>query len=720
MTAAHCLRNVSSKDDILVYLNQHEVPSALVSKRPVGVLSFVIHPEYQMNNSHKMYNDMAIIRLQNPMNTTEVTPVCLSSSDSDIESYNQTLFVTGYGVQGQNIFGRLVGPLVLQEAQTTLITREACKRQYPSMELPSSKQFCAGNSKSGWTCSGDSGGPVSIRKNGKVVQVGIVSFGPQACNTNGFTHANVFEKISGHLEFIRKHTKVSRICSDVSKKKLLTNTRRYLGDHQERLREDQLLSCVCGDNSRSRGNRKPWHVILESTDYSSYNSRPLECDGIVISDRHIISPIECVDNRRLFVRRGVSESSSKMSVRTVHVPNHRRRFAVIELNEPMTFDDEFGPICLANFDTRPGDLLTAEGIEVSPQTVRQRRCYNEDSTVCTECVDDRDFIVTEKDRLEYLIGVDEWFRKERSCWLSNYDSKFAKISDFYSFIKDATREAKWCPSRHHLIASSSSRTNVCQCGLERTVPRIGWSGSAVSRGKYPWIVSVVNKNVSPVKGCAGTLISDRHILTAARCLDKVTYSSSSLDKLEVTMNAYTDEERQRMPMSQVDRIFKHPKYNARNFEYDIAIIKLRRPLPRDDRLVTICLPTAFSSRSTYRFQGWGFSANKNNNGVYGSKNLNEITVKRYDDSYCKTFFGSLFNSQDICAGQCVSSVGDGGSPLSEVNSRGRYIQVGVSQATYPGCEKGVQGPDSFESVFKNIDWIQETIYDGQLCNDAFS
>jgi secreted trypsin-like serine protease len=723
LTAAHCLKDVTSEEDIQVYLGLHEVPSSLFASKnlmSIPVSSFVIHSDYNKDSHYRMYNDIALIRLRSPINTTRsLSHICLSPLESDITTHADTLFVTGFGVKGQ--VGSLVDPLVLQEANTYPIKTESCRKQYPSMEISTEKQFCAGNSSSGWTCTGDSGGPVSIRKDGKIFQVGIISVGPQFCNKKGFTHSNVFEKISGHRDFIEKYAHGSVCFGGIEiKKRYYTPNRVTSGINYDRVQEHQMLKCVCGDTTKIKGNRKPWNVIIEATNY--YSDAPLTCDGVIISDRHVIAPHECVNNKQLFVRRGTSETSSKMAVSSVHIPNNPRRFAVVELREPMQFDDDVSPVCLANFNTQPGHLLAAQGTQAFPQFVRQQGCNREASTVCTECVTERDFIVTEKETLEYLIGVDDWYQSNFYC-SSSYDiTKFTRISDFYSFLKETTRDAKWCPSKYHLIANNSRTVKndygPCQCGLPSTVSRIAYSGRPSEKGKYPWIVSLVNKNVNPARGCAGTIISDRHILTAARCLNHVTNFRNSLDKLEVTMNAYTDDDRQIMPKSEVMQVSIHPRYNARNFEYDIAIIKLMLPMMTDGGFSPICLPKGPSAENSYKFAGWGFSANRNNNGRYGSKNLNEITVIKYSDSYCRSVFGSLYNNQDICAGMCISSVGDGGSPLSEVNSRGRYIQVGISQATYPGCARGLRGPDSFESVNKNLNWIHDTISDGLMCNDA--
>merc|ERR1719187_1641056 len=69
---------------------------------------------------------------------------------------------------------------------------------------------------------------------------------------------------------------------------------------------------------------------------------------------------------------------------------------------------------------------------------------------------------------------------------------------------------------HLLVAptlqfSVESRAEECNCGKENVANRIS-GGSYASPNQYPWMVRLQ-------MGCGGSLISDRHVLTAYHCVD---------------------------------------------------------------------------------------------------------------------------------------------------------------------------------------------------------
>jgi len=85
------------------------------------------------------------------------------------------------------------------------------------------------------------------------------------------------------------------------------------------------------------------------------------------------------------------------------------------------------------------------------------------------------------------------------------------------------------------------------------------------------------------------------------------------------------------------------------------------------------MPDTSVISNSFRFVGWGKSANPYHNGKYGSKRLNDITITKNQDSRCRAIYRNQFNAGDICAGTCVTSVGDGGGPLIETLYGGRPV-----------------------------------------------
>lgn len=68
-----------------------------------------------------------------------------------------------------------------------MVTREKCQRWFDLIEMEvTERMICAGN-ENGNSCKGDSGGPVTTElPDGKVVQVGVVSWGKNQCGAYGY------------------------------------------------------------------------------------------------------------------------------------------------------------------------------------------------------------------------------------------------------------------------------------------------------------------------------------------------------------------------------------------------------------------------------------------------------------------------------------------------------------------------------------------------------
>ncbi|XP_064458616.1 uncharacterized protein LOC135368969 [Ornithodoros turicata] len=197
LSAAHCFQGQRSTQTYGVRLGQIRYDEGPVYK----VERFVVHEDYVRR---QYYNDIALIRLAEPVPLALIRPVCLPTPVMARQNLiGREATVLGWG---DTMFG---GPRsdTLQEVNgLPIVDVRKCNESYSKLRgNPFSrgitKEFiCAGLMQGGKdACQGDSGGPLMLEHEGRWTAVGIVSFGYR-CGEPGFP--GVYTRISRHLRWI--------------------------------------------------------------------------------------------------------------------------------------------------------------------------------------------------------------------------------------------------------------------------------------------------------------------------------------------------------------------------------------------------------------------------------------------------------------------------------------------------------------------------------------
>jgi len=212
VTAAHCLidDDFGNPDDIVVELGQHDLSSTAMRPR---VEKAIVHEKY---NRERVINDIALIKLQNPVDFKEhpnIRPICLPSNSGENHAGSPAI-VTGWGKTGEN---EGVSDVLL-EANVTVLSDTECRRIYggglhDSVICAKTTGTREDNSLQG-NCRGDSGGPLIARRPGMTsyTLVGVVSWSSGAlCMREG--RPGGYAEITHFLAWIKDHTEGTNMCS---------------------------------------------------------------------------------------------------------------------------------------------------------------------------------------------------------------------------------------------------------------------------------------------------------------------------------------------------------------------------------------------------------------------------------------------------------------------------------------------------------------------------
>lgn len=290
-----------------------------------------------------------------------------------------------------------------------------------------------------------------------------------------------------------------------------------------------------------------------------------------------------------------------------------------------------------------------------------------------------------------------------------------------------------CPSTNQQQTSTSSplirnsndtprRLPTAQegCGLSNNSFKKIVGGEVSKKGAWPWVALIGyddELSANPFK-CGGTLVTARHVITAAHCL-RPDLSFVRLGEHDLT----TDTETKHVDIPVV-RVEKHPDYNTKNGHSDIAILYLERNVEFTTLILPICMPASSELRQKSYVNdmpfvvGWG----KTMEGGTSSNVLQELQIPIYENQVCRqlyqqqnrVFTDNQFDKAVVCAGVLSGGKdtcqGDSGGPLmmpEPYSNNIRFYLIGVVSYGIGCARPNIPGVYSSTQYF--MDWIEEKI-----------
>ncbi|KAJ6642103.1 Leucine-rich repeat-containing protein 15, partial [Pseudolycoriella hygida] len=246
------------------------------------------------------------------------------------------------------------------------------------------------------------------------------------------------------------------------------------------------------------------------------------------------------------------------------------------------------------------------------------------------------------------------------------------------------------------------------------------SGNEATRGQWPFAVVLYNLRDSQ-HFCGGSLISRKHVLTAAHCV-QAKYSEDILSPLDLVaiLGAHniTNFDQDGVVRANVAQIYVNPDWDpySSSFDADIAVLVLNEIVQFTNYIRPICMPTDSADINSATISvngtivGWGLTDNATSVEIlrYASiEALNEYSCYKANEAMeiytsNRTFCGRFGNG--------IPDYGDSGGGFFVVSNYA-WVQYGIIS---------VMGTDSFGrisadsvSLYTNVkafkNWIVETV-----------
>lgn len=264
-----------------------------------------------------------------------------------------------------------------------------------------------------------------------------------------------------------------------------------------------------------------------------------------------------------------------------------------------------------------------------------------------------------------------------------------------------------------------------QCGRVINEIPLVVLGTRALEGQWPWQIALYETKIADSKFiCGGTLLSHRHVITAAHCtthehsrrLKNINSLIVFLGKHNLQTTTY------RVQIRFVEQVLVHPEYDPAIYYHDISIITLMETVSYTNRVQPACLwpenliPLSNIIGKKGSVVGWGYDRT----GVL-TEELNLVEMQVVSTETClrskNEFYNRFTSNYTFCAGNndgsSVCNGDSGGGMVFKLDDGSWYLRgiVSLSVATPNDNRCDPNSYVIFTDVAQLLPWIKSNVFD---------